>query len=222
MTSNGPRWLYAHGFASGPGSSKGVALARHYAERGVELRRLDLRVPTFETLRISAILDTMSQAIGGPQDRAVVFGSSLGGLAGARLAARDPRVCALVLLAPGFRVATQLARRLGEAQMRAWRDTGWLTTHDYARDAPSRVHYGFYDEAAHLDAEDDGMPDVRVPTLVIHGRRDDTCDIAVTRAWAEGRRHVRLVEVDDGHELTASLPVIRAEADRFLASLLGS
>ena len=30
-----PRFLYLHGFASGPGSKKGVAFAEHYARRGV-------------------------------------------------------------------------------------------------------------------------------------------------------------------------------------------
>jgi pimeloyl-ACP methyl ester carboxylesterase len=59
-----------------------------------------------------------------------------------------------------------------------------------------------------------------VPTLLIHGRQDDTCDIAVSRQWALGKRHVRLVEVDDGHELVASLGRIAAEADDFLRPFL--
>jgi hypothetical protein len=41
--------------------------------------------------------------------------------------------------------------------------------------------------------------------------------------WQSGRskRHVKLVEVDDGHELTASIAAIGAMADRFLAGFLG-
>src|SRR4051812_6428009 len=50
----GPRWLYLHGFASGPSSSKGVAIATHYASRGVAMDRLDLRIPSFEHLRLGA------------------------------------------------------------------------------------------------------------------------------------------------------------------------
>ncbi len=48
----GPRWLYLHGFASGPGSAKGMRLAKHYAEMGVTVERLDLRRPSMEHLRL--------------------------------------------------------------------------------------------------------------------------------------------------------------------------
>jgi hypothetical protein len=44
--------------------------------------------------------------------------------------------------------------------------------------------------------------------------------IEQSRAFARGKRHVRLVEVDDGHDLTVSLARIQAEADAFLAGFL--
>ncbi len=46
-------------------------------------------------------------------------------------------------------------------------------------------------------------------------------DIARSREWSRGKRQVRLVEVDDGHELVASLPRITAETDEFLRPFLG-
>src|SRR5690242_716245 len=100
----GPRILYLHGFASGPGSKKGVAFADHHAVRGIAVDRLNLRVPSFEHLRLSAMIATAQAALGGDRDRAIVVGSSLGGLTAARLAERDPRVIALVLLAPAFQL----------------------------------------------------------------------------------------------------------------------
>jgi len=42
-----------------------------------------------------------------------------------------------------------------------------------------------------------------------------------SREFAAGKRHVRLVELDDGHELIASIPRLLEEADRFLAPWLG-
>ena len=56
-THAGPRWLYLHGFASSPESAKARALAEHYAARGIDLERLDLRLPSFEHLRLSAIVE---------------------------------------------------------------------------------------------------------------------------------------------------------------------
>jgi dipeptidyl aminopeptidase/acylaminoacyl peptidase len=57
---------------------------------------------------------------------------------------------------------------------------------------------------------------VRVPTLIIHGTKDDTVTIEHARRFAAGRANVELIELDDGHELIASLPRILAETDRFL------
>ena len=221
MNSVGPRFLYLHGFASGPGSFKGVRTTEHFAARGVEIERLDLRLPSFEHLRASAMIERVGEAIGGPQDRAVVFGSSLGGYVASRVAERDPRVCALVLLAPAFRLFSRWRARLGEEAWRAWEETGWLEVDDHAEKRRGRVDFGFAREVESLDAADGGFPDVRVPTLIVHGTRDDTVDVGASRDFAAGKRHVRLVEVDDGHELVASLPVILREAERHLAWFLG-
>lgn len=211
-----PRFLYLHGFASGPGSAKGVAFAAHHARRGVAVDRLDLRVPSFESLRLSAMIATVERAIGGPADRAVVLGSSLGGLTAARVAERDARVTALVLLAPAFRL-TERWRQLPEWD--AWQRTGWREVRDHTTGQPARVDFGFAEDAMAIDA---GEPDVRVPTLILHGVHDDVVPIDSARRFAAGKRHVRLIELDDGHDLVASLPRLLAEADRFLAPWLGS
>lgn len=209
------RHLYLHGFASGPQSFKGVRFADHLAQRGITVERLNLRVPSFEHLRLSAMIDVAQAAIGGPDDRAIVFGSSLGGLTAARLAERDPRVIALVLLAPAFQLIARWQQLLGEAWP-AWQRTGWREVHDYTTNTPARVDFGFAEDAAAIDV---GFPDVTVPTLILHGVNDETVPVEHSRRFAAGRPHVRLVELDDGHELIASLPRLLEEADRFLATL---
>jgi uncharacterized protein len=217
----GPRWLYLHGFASGPGSAKGVWLDAHWAKQGVRIQRLDLRKPSLERLSLHAMLDTVRDALGAPNDRAVLIGSSMGGLVAARTAEADARVSALVLLAPAFHFVEQIQRRLGPALWERWRREGTLETDDHAEKRKVRVHHGIVEEATAMDAERGPWPDVRVPTLVIHGRKDDTCDVRYSREWARGKRHVQLVEVDDGHELTASLERIAKEADAFLSPWRG-
>lgn len=211
----GMRYLYLHGFASGPNSKKGLAFSEHFAARGIALQRLDLRVPSFEHLRLSAMIEAARAAIGGPDDRAVIFGSSLGGLTAARLAERDPRVRALVLLAPAFQLARRWRESLG-ADFEAWRRTGWREVHDHTTGGTARVDFGFIEDLAALDV---GFPDVRVPTLIFHGLSDDAVPIERSRELAAGRPHVRLLELPDGHELVASLPVLLAESERFLAGL---
>jgi uncharacterized protein len=209
------RHLYLHGFASGPRSKKGLAFEAHFAARGIAIERLDLRVPSFPHLRLSAMIEAVRAAIGGPGERAILLGSSLGGLTAARVAERDPRVAALVLLAPAFGLAARWRETLGE-ELEAWRRTGWREVHDYTTGGTARVDFGFFEDAAAVDA---GLPDVSVPTLILHGRADDVVPIERSRDLARARPHVRLIELDDGHELVGSIPTLLAESERFLGGL---
>jgi hypothetical protein len=103
---------------------------------------------------------------------------------------------------------------MSDDEWRAWQATGWLAIRDYTTNQEARVHFEFIHELA---ARDVGWPDVRVPTLIVHGRADDTVDPQLSRDFARGKSWVRLVEVDDGHELTQSLPRIIAESESFLS-----
>jgi hypothetical protein len=207
------RLLYLHGFASGPGSKKGVAFTKHFGGRAV-IERMDLRVPSFPHLRLSAMIETVRAAMTG---RTILIGSSLGGLTAARVAERDDRVEALVLLAPAFRLAQRWHDQLGATAIAAWQRTGWREVLDRTTNAPAQLDYGFLDDIERVDV---GFPDVRVPTLIVHGTRDDAVPIDHSRQFAHGRSHVRLVELDDDHELVASLSQTLAEADAFLAPRL--
>ncbi|HEX4419520.1 MAG TPA: YqiA/YcfP family alpha/beta fold hydrolase [Kofleriaceae bacterium] len=210
-----PRFLYLHGFASGPHSAKAVAFAEHYAQRGIGLDRLDLQVPSLERLRLSVMMAEVQAAIGEPRDRAAIIGSSLGGLTAARVAERDPRVTALVLLAPAFQLIARWRQLPGWDD---WRRRGWREIHDYKTNRPARIDFEFATEAMTIDI---GYPDVRVPTLIFHGTRDEIVSIEHSRTFARDKPHVHLIELDDGHDLIASLPRMFEEADRFLAPWLG-
>ncbi len=213
------RCLYLHGFASGPGSSKGLAFAEYFGERGVEVERLDLRIPSLAHLRPSAMIDHTLEVIGdrGPL---VIIGSSLGGLTAARVAARSKAVQALVLLAPAFRLIERWRARLGEDAWQAWQRDGSLAIHDHAEKREARVDFGFADDALALDALDGGWPPAVVPTWIAHGRADETVDVELSRAWVAAAPAASLLELDDDHQLHASVPVILPAAWDFLAPYL--
>jgi pimeloyl-ACP methyl ester carboxylesterase len=214
-----PRFLYLHGFASGPSSKKGTAFDRHYTARGVAIDRLNLRVPSFPGLRLSAGIGVVRSALGGEHDRAVVIGSSLGGLTAARVAELDARVTGLVLLAPAFQLGTRWRAQLGDAGWEDWKRTGTREVIDRTTNQPAQIEFGFIEDVLAIDID---FPDIRVPTLIFHGVDDDAVPIDHSRRFAAGKRHVRLIELDDDHELTSSLPEILAETDRFLTPWLGA
>jgi predicted esterase YcpF (UPF0227 family) len=219
-----PVWLYLHGFASSPLSMKARAFKAWGEERGLTIEALDLRVPSFEHLRFSAMKARVRAAIDAsaaprPEHaRAVLVGSSLGGLTACRVAEEDARVCAVFAMAPAFRLVERWRSKLGEAAWEAWQHDDAREVDDYATKKRASIDFGFVTE---LEALDVGWPDVRVPVCIVHGRNDEVVDIRHSRDWAKGKRHVRLVEVDDDHELAASIPRILMEAEVFFASHRG-
>lgn len=217
MTGGGPTFLYLHGFASSPASSKARAFVDWGKPRGLDIRALDLRVPSFEGLLFSAIVARVREAIdaaGGPRARVALIGSSLGGLTAFRVAESDPRVCAVFAMAPAFRLVERWRSSLGDNEWQKWWREGFREVDDHLTKAKAKVHFGFVEELETLDV---GYPDVRVPSCIVHGRQDDVVDVERSRDFSREKRHVRLVEVDDGHELVASIPRILAEADTFFA-----
>lgn len=163
------------------------------------------------------MLEVVRGAISDQRERCVVFGSSLGGLVATRVAERDPRVAALVLLAPAFQLGVRWRQQLGP-ELEDWQRTGWREVLDHTTGQQARVDYGFLTD---VEANDVGFPDIRVPTLILHGIRDVVVPIDHSRRFAAGKRHVRLVELDDVHELVSSLPALLAESDSFLAPWFG-
>ena len=205
--------LYLPGFASGPSSTKAVAYADHFAERAVTVDRLDLRKPSFEHLRLSAMIAHVRAQLTGP---AVLIGSSLGGLTAARVAEVDDRVEAVVLLAPAFRLVQRWQEQLGP-EWDEWQRIGWREVYDYTTRAAARIDFGFIEDVLTFGG---GLPNVTVPALVLHGVLDETVPIAYSRELAASHPNVELVELADGHQLTESIPRLLVETDRFLVPYL--
>jgi pimeloyl-ACP methyl ester carboxylesterase len=205
--------LYLPGFASGPSSTKAVAYADHFAKRGITVDRLDLRKPSFEHLRMSAMVEHVRASLTGP---AVLIGSSLGGLTAARVAEADDRIAAVVLLAPAFRLVERWQQQLGP-EWDDWKRTGWREVYDYTTNASAKVDFGFITDVLASGSE---VPKVTVPALVLHGTQDETVPIAYSRELAASDPRVELIELTDGHQLTASIPRLLAESDRFLERYL--
>jgi pimeloyl-ACP methyl ester carboxylesterase len=206
--------LYLHGFASGPSSHKATVLAGRFAAAGVRMAIPDLTPGEdgFERSSPSSMLAVARAALaGGPPPHAVI-GSSLGGYLAALLASRDPSVERLVLLAPAFRLFERWRARLAPGQLEEWRRAGLETMH-FGSGRPRRIGWQFFEDASALPP----FPEVRVPTLCIAGTRDETVPLADVEAFVARTPSARLVALDDGHDLAASLDRIHEEARAFLA-----
>jgi uncharacterized protein len=212
------RYVWLHGFASGPGSSKGRFVRQRLAHRGVRLEVPDLNQPEFRELTVTRMLGQIDALL--QDDRVVLFGSSLGGYTAALWSALRPgRTEALVLLAPAFDLAERWKRRTGDEELRRWRDRGEALIDHYAWGRKERLSIGFLEDAERHPPFP--LPDA--PTLVLQGKRDEVVAPELAAEFArrmhEHGRETRLVELDDGHELTADLPRLWREIEQHLRRL---
>ncbi len=213
MTNKPMNYGYLHGFASSRDSRKGVHMARAFKARGLHLERAELNVPSFAELTFSgalSVIDAMDAAA--PPARWCLFGSSMGGYLATRWAELHPdRVERLVLMCPGFDLIGRWPDIVGHENMALWSAQGFLLWPD-AQGVQTPLHWEFVEDCRRHPS----WPEAPCPTLIIHGRQDETVSIESSRQYALARPHVALIEVDDDHSLAASLPLIERESMKFL------
>lgn len=147
----------------------------------------------------------------------VLMGSSLGGYLAALVAARDPSIERVVLLAPAFRLFDRWKARLTPSEEAGWRAEGLEVWH-YGSERKRRLGWRFMEDAAGLPA----YPDVRAPALCLAGRRDEVVPLEDVERFVAISPDAKLVVLEDGHELLQSLDAIFEEAWAFVAPPLGS
>lgn len=201
--------IYLHGFASGPGSRKAQFFCERFRSHGIELQVPDLSEGDFENLTLTRQLGVIERLAGG---RPVsLIGSSMGGYLAALYAARHREVTRLLLLAPAFALSRRWAEWLGEEQMSAWKQRGYLSFFHYGEASERRLSYGIVEDAARYE----DFPDVTQPALVFHGRADTAVPCALSEEFARSRPNVQLTLLEDGHELLSSLETIWTAARGF-------
>ncbi|HET9450487.1 MAG TPA: YqiA/YcfP family alpha/beta fold hydrolase [Aggregicoccus sp.] len=206
--------LYLHGFASGPQSFKAQRFLHHLRRRGLALEIPALDEGDFERLTLSRQLALIRRLAGAAPRPHVLIGSSMGGYLALLHAAAHP-VDALVVMAPAVDFARRWRERVPPAQLGEWERTGRLWVDHHALKAKAPLGLGLLHDAA-LHAP---WPEVRVPTLVLQGVRDEVVPLAPVQQWVQRTPSARLVTYDSDHELTDVADALCEEALHFLAQI---
>ena len=209
------RTVYLHGFASSPASVKAAFFRRKLAALGVTVEVPDLNQPSFRELTLTRIVATVSSLVRSGE-RVAIIGSSLGGYAASLFACRHPdRVAALVLMAPAFNMATLLREQYGDEAIARWRGEGTTLVEHPAFGSPQPLDYAFQEDAEEWARVCE--PKVRCPTLVLHGRRDQTVPIEASERFVAANASATLVPLDSEHGLTDVLDELWEHARPFLS-----
>lgn len=206
------RYIYLHGFASGPQSRKAQTFRRALSAHNVELEIPDLAEGNFEHLTISRQLKCIENCLQGAPAR--MIGSSMGGYLAALYASQHPEIDRLVLLAPAFSFATRWQELLGPAKLRDWQQTGTTEVFHYGDNANRALSYELYKDSLSHPAS----PGFSQSAQIFHGIDDDVVPVAYSREFVARHPNAELHELPSGHELLNVLDEITSAAVRFLTA----
>ncbi len=201
-------YIYLHGFASGPQSYKGTWLRSQFQLHGLDLQLLDLNQGDFAHLTLTRQINQVTQQLRGPT---TLIGSSLGGIVAAWVTQQSEHIERLILLAPAFQFLNQWLPRLGPDQLNSWQSTGWLSVYHYGLQSKQRLHYEFLIDAQRYP---DSQLKKIIPTVILHGHRDEVIAVDTSRLYAQHRPWVTLHALEDtDHGMTDAMediwPVIK-------------
>lgn len=192
-------YIYLHGFASSPISTKAQYIYTHFKKGRIPLTIPDLNQGNFSELTLTRQLQQVTALFSSSQTPIRIIGSSLGGLTAAWLGQQYSQVERLVLLAPAFGFLELWLSQLGEAQVKQWQETGSLLVYHYGEKRSLPINYQFVEDIKQYSLKQLSRP---IPTLILHGLYDEVIPIEFSRDYASQRPWVKLVEVESDHSLT--------------------
>ncbi len=199
------KFIYLHGFTSRPQSSKAQFFKQCFEQRGWHLEIPDLNQNDFYHLTLTRQIQQVEALL--PDSPVTLIGSSFGGLTALWLAERQAQIERLVLLAPALNFLNRCATLMGESQFAQWRLQGKFAFEHYGYQRQEFLSYNFIEDLQqYLDAD----LQRRIPTLILHGKKDDVVPIENSRNFAKHRSEVELIEFDSDHFLNVHTALWKA------------
>ncbi|MBE9229953.1 esterase [Phormidium sp. LEGE 05292] len=205
-------YIYLHGFASSPNSVKANFLRDRFSQSQIPLTIPDLNQSDFTHLTMTRQLRQVIVNFPPSPTPVTLIGSSFGGLASAWLGETELQCQKLVLLAPAFTFLSLWLSTLGEKIVASWQREGFFPVHHYGEKRSLPLSYDFVTDLKQYPETKIQRP---IPTLIIHGIKDEVIPIQASRDFAASRPWIKLIELDSDHSLANVLPEIWQEISTF-------
>lgn len=192
------QFIYLHGFASSPQSAKAKDLSDRFATLNIPLVVPDLNQGDFTHLTLTRQLHQVEADFLTDDNPVTLIGSSFGGLTAAWLGQTHVQVERLVLLAPAFGFLSHWLPRLGYEQMQQWKNEGFLPVYHYGEEKMLPISYGFAEDAAQYRESEIQRA---IPTLILHGTKDEVIPFQASEEFASSRPWVTLMQLESDHAL---------------------
>lgn len=206
------KFLYLHGFASSPSSTKANFFFKHLDELSQDIEVLDLNGANFTELKISLLIENIKSQYN-TYEKITLIGSSMGGLVALNLAESMPNIQKVILLAPALKINTLWPKIVGEVGMQFWHDKGYLPIYHYGMKQEINLHYEFITDLQQI--RDDNFKR-NIPALIFHGLNDVTIPCQVSSEYSASHPCAVLHLLDSDHSLEDSLLFIWQHVAKFL------
>ena len=114
----------------------------------------------------------------------------------------------LILLAPAFGLDGLWRKGAKWWGLLYWRLVGRIKYYHRGLGKKIRLDWNFFKTAEQMS-----WPELKHPTVILHGLEDDIVPFNNSIIASEGNEAVKLVEVDDGHRMLESLEEVRVAAE---------
>ncbi|BAU11138.1 hypothetical protein LEP3755_16310 [Leptolyngbya sp. NIES-3755] len=204
------KYFYLHGFASSPRSTKARQLHDRFQSLHLSLDLPDLNQNDFQHLTLTRQIQQVKNLL--PEEPVTLIGSSFGGLTAAWIAQECQQVDRIILLAPAFNYLNHWLPTIAPSELEKWRSGKPILIYHYGKGKPLPLDYGI---VADLAKYDETKLQKAIPTLILHGIRDETIPIEQSRSYAKSRSWVELIELESDHGLVNQENAIWQAIQRF-------
>jgi pimeloyl-ACP methyl ester carboxylesterase len=187
-----PIMVLCHGLSTGKDGRTCVTLEETWNRKKISTFRFDFfghgeSEGDFADLTISEAVDNVRSALGFVKDSRYewigLFGSSFGGYAALLTASCSDELRVLTLKSPVSDYLGLLIARDHNRDIQSWKQDGFIFV-EGTDGKKIRLNYSFFEEAEKISgclrAEN-----IKAPTLIVHGDRDETVPIAQSRRTAD-------------------------------------
>ncbi len=199
------RYIYLHGFASGPGTRKGQYFREQLSKEGIALEIPDLNQGDFSHTTISRQLTVVEGILRQNQEPVFLLGSSLGGFLAALAAERFPIVKAIFILAPGFDFYARRTQMLGKTALQEWERKRVIQVFHHHLQKMVPIDYQFVEDAKQYDGV---IFNRQFPAMIVHGLEDDVVPWEVSVRYLQSNKQAQLILLHTDHSMVDVLPTL--------------
>jgi len=199
------RYIYLHGFLSGPESTKGKYFAEQMATEGVSLIRPDLKGEQPERMTLTSQLKILEEEIARTSGTVVLLGSSLGAYLALLAAEHHRNVRRLILIAPAFEFPLRFLRLLPEEQLRQWERNGELPFFFYSLNREHPLRYDFVRDLKQYRSVELKR---QLPVQIFHGVRDEVVPYRLSVEYLESHPMTDLILLNTDHGMLDKMDVM--------------